>query len=66
MLCVNERCYSYGDREDDYALEDELIENILHIDHAYHSDDDDNEDSEEEEEELIEENEETTIERKCK
>ena len=63
MLCVHERCLSYGDREDDYAEEDELIENILHIDNPY---DDDNDEDSEEEEASIEEDEEATIKRKCK
>ena len=32
MLCCNEKCMSYGDREDDYYEEDELIEELLEED----------------------------------
>ena len=29
MLCINETCHSYGDREDDYYEEDDLIEKLI-------------------------------------
>ena len=29
MLCINETCHSYGDREDEYYEEDDLIEKLI-------------------------------------
>ena len=29
MLCIIETCHSYGDREDDYYEEDDLIEKLI-------------------------------------